>query len=187
MKKGTRGNTTLRVSICLSTLIALSIVCGKYLAINLGPIMRFSFESMPIIFTGIVFGPGAGAVVGVLADLIGCVLVGYEIITLITIGAGLIGLISGGIRFLFYKKGGYGVLKIAICTIPAHLIGSVVIKTLGLAEFYAMPFYALLLWRLLNYTIIGVLEVSILYLLLKNPNITRAIEGIKRGEKNDVR
>ncbi len=183
MNRGNRGGITLRISISLSAMIALSIVCGKYLAINLGPMLRFSFESMPIIFSGIVFGPLAGALVGVVADLIGCVLVGYEIIPLITIGAGIIGLLSGCIKLLFRKNNGYGIKQIALSTIFGHLIGSVVIKTIGLAEFYAMPFYALLLWRLLNYAIIGALEISILYLLMKNPNVTKAINNIKRGDQ----
>ena len=183
MKKDNRALIPLRVSICLSALIALSIICGKYLAINLGQMLRFSFESMPIIFAGIVFGPVAGAIVGVIADLVGCLLVGYETIPLITVGAGVIGLLSGCIGLLFRKKEGYGIVKIILSTAISHLVGSVVIKTLGLAEFYAMPLYALLLWRLLNYTIIGVCEISILYFLLKNPNVRRAIDSIKRGNQ----
>lgn len=183
MKNENKAIIPLRVSICLSALVALSIVCGKYLAINIPPVMRFSFESMPIIFAGIVFGPVAGAIVGVVADLVGCLLVGYETIPLITIGAGLIGLSSGVMGVAFRKKDGYGIAQIALSTLLAHAVGSVVVKTLGLAEFYAMPFYALLLWRTLNYAIIGVLEILILYFLLKNSNVRRAIERIKRGNK----
>ena len=79
----------------------------------------------------------------------------------------------------------------------AHVIGSVIIKTLGLAAFYSMPVGILMLWRLLNYLIVGVLEGIILYILLKNRMIQKEIELIRGkrhavkendgGNKNDVR
>ena len=49
-----------------------------------------------------------------------------------------------------------------------HLVGSVVVKTVGLSAFYSMDLFVLMLWRLLNYAIIGTLEGFILYLLFKN-------------------
>ena len=67
-----------RLVVC-AFLVALSIVCGKFLAIPVGEILRFSFENLPILFAGLAFGPVAGALVGVCADLLGCVLRGYAI------------------------------------------------------------------------------------------------------------
>ena len=67
-----------------SFLAALSIILGKYLAIPGGNVLRFSFENLPIMFAGMAFGPFVGCAVGIVADLIGCVLVGYTVNPLIT-------------------------------------------------------------------------------------------------------
>ena len=85
----------LKILCQLAMLIAISIVAGKYLAIGIGEVLRFSLENLPIIFAGIAFGPIAGILVGVAADLIGCLLVGYTINPIVTIGAAVIGGVSG--------------------------------------------------------------------------------------------
>ena len=72
-------------------------------------------------------------------------------------------------------------LRLAISVTAAHICGSVIVKTFGLAAYYSMPFMVLMLWRLLNYTIIAVLEITLLYLLMKN----RAIAGQLRRFAKD--
>ena len=85
----------LKITAALAMLAAVSIICGKYLAIRGGDILRFSFEDLPIIFAGISFGPIAGMLVGVVADLVGCVMVGYTVNPIVTLGAAAIGAFSG--------------------------------------------------------------------------------------------
>lgn len=161
--------TPLVVLVTLSFLVAISIVCGKYLAIRGGDILRFSFENLPIILAGILFGPIAGASVGIVADLVGCFLVGYTINPIVTIGAAAIGLLSGilwgyCVRFETLSVN----VRLAMTVGLSHLIGSVIIKTIGLAAFYSFPIEVLFLWRLLNYTIIGVVEGILLCILFHN-------------------
>ena len=147
-------------------LAAMSIVCGKYLAIPVGNVMRFSFENLPIILSGMMFGPVAGALTGVVADLFGCLLVGYTINPIVTLGAFFIGLTSGAICKLSSVKN--DVLKIVLCVVLSHIVGSVVIKTFGLAAFYSFPVYVLMAWRALNYLIVAIAEILVLNLLAKN-------------------
>ena len=157
---------SLRIMVLCSVFVAISIVCGKYLAIRGGDVLRFSFENMPIILAGIAFGPVAGAAVGIVADLIGCFLVGYAINPIITVAGGLIGAI-GGLMYHLCRK-----LPLWACTAitvtACHITGSVLVKTVGLAAFYSMPLWELMLWRLLNYVIIGIAEGFLIYVLLKN-------------------
>lgn len=174
MKKSNSKGLPLKALAMMAILAALSIILGKYLAIGVGDVLRFSFENLPIIFAGIMFGPMGGILVGVVADLIGCVLVGYAINPIITLGAAAIGGISG--LFWIFKKKMHGIssaVKIPICVILSHIVGSVIIKTFGLSAFYDMPFLILMLWRLLNYAIIGALESVILYFLTKNKAISK--------------
>ena len=183
MKNENKAIIPLRVSICLSALVALSIVCGKYLAINIPPVMRFSFESMPIIFAGIVFGPVAGAIVGVVADLVGCLLVGYGVNPLVTVGAGAIGLVAGAYRFLPERDDRlFYLFKISAVTASAHIVGSVLVKTFGLAIYYDMHVMILMLWRLLNYLIVGGIEGFVLYHLVKNKRLVSEIRKISGGK-----
>ncbi len=163
-----------KVLVLLSLLAALSILFGKYLAIPGGDVLRFSFENLPILLAGLHLGPIAGVLVGVVADLLGCLMVGYAINPLVTLGAAMIGL-AGGILPRILPKRLPVFVRLAISVAIAHLLGSVAIKTIGLAAYYSMPFMILMLWRLLNYAIIAALEITLLYLLTKNRAIARQL------------
>ena len=176
----------LKILCQLAMLIAISIVAGKYLAIGIGTVLRFSLENLPIIFAGIAFGPIAGILVGVAADLIGCLLVGYTINPIVTIGAAVIGGVSGLFTLVFSgNKKPPSAEVTAISTIAAHVIGSVVIKTIGLAVFYDMPIIILMLWRLLNYTIVGALEAVLLVVIFRNKQLARIISDIIKKKRSD--
>ncbi|MBR5242039.1 MAG: folate family ECF transporter S component, partial [Clostridia bacterium] len=162
----------LKILCQLAMLVAISIVMGKYLAIGIGTVLRFSLENLPVIFAGIAFGPIAGIFVGVAADLIGCLLVGYTINPILTIGAAVIGATSGLCTLLFSenkKPPSKGVTILS--TVIAHMTGSVVIKTIGLAVFYDMPIIILMLWRLLNYAIVGAVEAVLLVIIFRNKQL----------------
>lgn len=178
----TKGKKNLKITVILAMLAAISIICGKYLAIRGGDVMRFSLENMPIIFAGIAFGPVAGAIVGVIADLIGCLMVAYPINPLVTVGAAVIGAVSGIVPLLL-KKINLKEHWITVITVAAaHLLGSVVIKTFGLAVYYDMPFFVLMLWRALNYLIVGSLDGAVVYLLMRNKGIKMQIKELGKGE-----
>ena len=147
-------------------------------------LLRFSLENLSVIFSGIVFGPLAGVLVAVTADLVGCVMVGYTVNPLVTLGAAVIGLMSGFAPILLKKYTAISGAGIVIITVVlSHLCGSVIIKTFGLAVFYDMPIFILMLWRLLNYTIVSVAESLILCVLFKREKVIRQIEKIKQESK----
>ena len=158
-------------------LAALSIVCGKYLAFSIGTVLRFSFENLPILLAGMMFGPITGMLVGIVADLLGCVMVGYAINPLVTLGAACIGAI-GGALFRMTRKLPL-LWQTCITVILTHLVASVIVKTYGLAQYYNMQFHILLLWRLLNYVIVGVAEWLLIYTVLKNRALRRRFETLR--------
>ena len=170
----------LKIIVALAMLSAISIVCGKYLAINVGEAMRFSLESMPIIFAGFAFGPIAGGLVGLVADLVGCLMVAYTINPLIALGATLIGLISGAMPLALSKITDSEKITTISSVFVAHFIGSVLVKTVGLSAYYDMPFTILLLWRTLNYLIVGALDSAVVYALLHNKGIQMQLKELKK-------
>ena len=159
----------LHVMVIAALLAALSIVLGKYLAINLSESVRLSFENLPLIMAGLFFGPMIGGVVGAVADLVGCVLVGYAINPIITAGAVLIGLTSGlvGMVAFPHKEGRWGTPRVFLPVYAAHIVGSMVVKTVGMMVYYGTPaeiFYV----RVPLYLAIGLLEGYLIMLLFKN-------------------
>ena len=178
-----KGIKNLNLTVVMAMLTAISIICGKYLAIRGGDVMRFSLENMPIIFAGMAFGPVAGAVVGAVADLLGCVLVAYTINPIVTLGAISIGVVSGILPMILKKTKASSHLTTALTVLASHIVGSVIIKTIGLSAYYAMPFHVLVLWRLINYLIVGALDAVIVHVLLSNKEIMLQISRLGGKEK----
>lgn len=174
-----------RVLCFAAMLAAMSLILGKFLQIPnpFQQIIRISFENLPILLSGITMGPLIGAVTGAVADLLGCVLYGYSINPLITLGAAATGLVSGFLaRYVVRRPVS---LQVIVCGACAHLVGSVVLKSLGLAAWYLgqyhMGLIELMLWRALTYTVIGVAECAILILLLRNRAFATQLERMREG------
>ncbi len=155
-------------------LIAMSIVLGKFLSFNIGTSIRISFENLPILMAGIFFGPVIGGIVGAGADLIGCIMAGYAINYFITIGAFAIGFMSGLLsNYIFKKKHNFPLIALSI--IPAHIIGSMLIKSVGMYIYYHTPLEVLAI-RIPIYIVTGLAETYIIYLLLKNKAFSAQVE-----------
>lgn len=183
VKRRTAVFGSLQIMTVAALLAAMSLILGKFLQIPnpFSQIIRLSFENLPILFAGICFGPVVGASVGVVADVVGCLLYGYSINPVVTLGAGMVGLVSGLVATYIVKRPRW--LSCALATALAHLTGSVVIKSIGLASWYLskydMGLAELMLWRLLTYSVIGVLEGTLIVLLLRVPAISSHIEQLK--------
>lgn len=171
-----------RVLTVMAMLAALSIIFGKFLAFNAGP-FRISFENLPILMAGMFLGAPAGFLTGVLADLVGCLMVGYAINPIITIGAGCIGLVSGlmfrRLPELAVSRLPEGLLHNLASVLCAHLCGSMLIKSAGLMLYYhyTLPQVAL---RVPLYLVIGTVETLIITGLLSNKAFAAQIERLGR-------
>ncbi len=184
MSKSPKQNISLKMIATLAMLVAISIVLGKFLAIPVGDVLRFSFENLPIIFAGITFGAIPAVLVAVTADILGCILVGFAINPIVTLGAATIGVVSGIVPQLIRKHKSISRVPLIIITVAlSHLCGSVLIKTFGLAVFYDIPIPLLMIWRFLNYTVVGALEILIISVLLERDGMRRQIEQILSKSK----
>ncbi|MCR5601152.1 MAG: folate family ECF transporter S component [Ruminococcus sp.] len=180
VKQNIRFFGSTKVLIVAALLVAMSIVLGKFAAINIGNSIRIGFGGLPIQMAGIFFGPVIGGAVGLVADVIGCILKGYAINPIITIGSTCIGLFSG-LAYHFALKGMKKVLlpKIAISTVIGHTVGSMTITSIGLYAYYRTPFETLIL-RVPIYLITAAIETAIIYLMLKNRAFSAELEKIKK-------
>ena len=158
-------------------LVAMSVIIGIFCKtfMNFGAgLFRITFENLPIIFSGILFGPIYGAVVGIATDLVSYLLSPqiYPPNLVVTLGAAAVGYVSGFISHVIVKKRGYA--QIIISASFAHIIGSMMIKPIGLFAFYGFA----VLWRIPLYLLIIPIEILILCLLHKNAAFRRVTEKL---------
>ncbi len=175
---------SLRALCFAGALAAMSLVLGKYLQIPhpMQSVVRISFENLPVLLAGITLGPLAGAMTGAVADLLGCLLYGYEINPIVTLGAVLVGAVSGLVANYVLRRP--LLPRVILSVAGAHLCGSLFVKTAGLAAYYlktqGMGFWVLFAWRALAYVIIAAAECTVLYLLLRHKGFAALIERIRK-------
>ncbi len=158
-------------------LCAMSVVIGIFCKTVLnfgGGLFRITFENLPIILSGILLGPVAGGLVGCATDLISYLLSSqaYPPNLIVTLGATAVGIVSGLVAKFVIKNRGYK--QIIFSGIAAHIIGSMIIKPIGLFTFYGIA----VLWRIPLYLVIAPIEITLLCLLYKNQSFRRLTDDI---------
>lgn len=159
----------LTVSAMLTALsVVIGIFCKNFLNFGMG-LFRVTFENLPILMSGILFGPLAGGLVGAASDLISYMLSSqvYPPNLIVTAGAVTVGVVSGLVSRLTRRKNQNA--RIILSCSLAHLAGSMIIKPIGLYQFYGI----LVLWRIPLYLVIAPLEILIICLLFRKESIKK--------------
>ncbi len=172
---------TIKTMTMAAMLTAMSVVIGIFCKTLLnfgGGLYRITFENLPILISGIMFGPVVGGIVGLATDIISYLLSPqmYPINPIVTAGAFSVGLVSGFFSHYIFKKRGY--MRIIISSALAHIVGSMIIKPIGLFQFYGV----LVLWRIPLYLVIASLEITVICLMYKHRTVKRLIDGGFRNE-----
>ena len=82
--------------VMMAVLSAMQIILARFLGIQVSETLRVSFESIPVILAGMWLGPVPGAVVAVLADLLGTIISGYGVwFPPLVLGPMMVGILSG--------------------------------------------------------------------------------------------
>ena len=80
----------------MAALVAMQIILARFLSIQASDTLRVSFESVPVILAGMWLWPVSGALVALIADILGTVISGYGVwFPPIALGPVLVGVISG--------------------------------------------------------------------------------------------
>lgn len=168
-----RNVTTLTVAAMLAAIsVVIGIFCKNFLNFGNG-LFRITFENLPILLAGFWLGPVIGGMVGVASDLISYLLSNqvYPPNLIVTAGACVIGVVSGLLFRLPIKNIN---LRIIGSALAAHFAGSVVIKSIGLYQFYGIA----VLWRIPIYFVIATLEILLLCILFKRRSFSNLIGKI---------
>ena len=157
--------------------VVIGIFCKTFFNFD-GGLFRITFENLPIIMSGIMFGPIVGGIVGAATDVISYLLSpqAYAMNLVVTLGAMSVGNVSGFFARYVFKKRGYA--RLIFPSIFAHIVGSMIIKPIGLYQFYGLA----VLWRVPMYLIIAPLEILLLCLLYRHSSMKKLIDGGCRNE-----
>ncbi len=115
-------------------LAALSVVFARLIVPMPNAFTRFSIEAVPIVISGLLFGPIAGGIVGFVADLVGCLFSGFGYNPLFCIPPILYGVLPALIRFILFKK--TDPLRFGLIYLPPVVIGSILYQSITLALVY---------------------------------------------------
>ncbi len=164
-RKKTAGMTTKALT-CCALLAALGVVLARLIIPMPNEFTRFSIEAVPTVLAGILFGPVAGALVGFVADFVGCLFSPYGFNPMFCIPPILYGLCGGFFRWILVNK--VSVPRLALTMAPAVLFGSVLYQSWALSYVYGKGFLFYLSTRSIQFAVTWVLDVMILYLLFKS-------------------
>ena len=158
-------------------LAAMSVVIGMFCKSFLnfgGGLWRVTFENLPIILAGIFLGPVTGGMVGIVSDLTSYLLSPqiYPPNLIVTFGAFTVGVVSGLMARFVIRE--HSVKQIITAASAAHILGSMVIKPIGLFQFYQWA----VLVRIPLYLMIAPLEIFLLCMLWKQKSFRKLFDKL---------
>lgn len=161
----------IRIMTSVAMMTAFSVVLERLLPLVNTDTMRVSLGNVPIIITSIFFGPVPGMLCGIIADIIGCFLNGYPPFPVLMLAPLTVGLLPGISAKLARAKSWRNISDIFVLSatvIITNLLASVIITTIGLGMLYGTPVTLLLVQRIPTFAVNTLIEIAVLYLLLKN-------------------
>lgn len=151
----------------MGLLVSISIILTRGFGIMIGNSIRISFGNVPIMLSGILFGPVAGAVTGIAADLVGFMIRGQgTFFPGFTLSAALTGLIPG-LLYLGYRGKKPSLPRIILIVAIVNIFISFMLNTFWLSIMFNKGFLALLPGRIIARLIIAPLEVVFIVAILR--------------------
>ena len=158
---------TTRMLVALALLSAIGVVLARFIVPMPNPYMRFSIEAVPVIVAGFLYGPVPGALVGFVADFVGCLFSGYGYNPAFSVPPILIGLCAGFMRPILYKKVTFP--RILGAFLPAVVVGSVLWQSYWLSFFYGSHSW---LWflgtRSIQFAVTSLVNAAVIFGLFKS-------------------
>ena len=176
------GLKNVRILATSALLAAISVVLARLIIPMPNETTRFSLEAVPIFIAGMLFGPIPGALVGFVADFVGCLFSGYGYNPMFCIPPILYGLSAGLFRPMLVKKVNIG--RIALAFLPAVTLGSVLWQSFALAkvtakfmsgmmkDMFKRNFLTKLAARSIQFVVTFVLDTLIVWLLYRSKVFT---------------
>lgn len=169
----TRVLTTAALLAALSAVIG--ILCKNLFTFNI--YYRITFENAPVILSGLLYGPVVGAMVGLCADAVSCLMSSNPALNpIISLGAAAVGVLSGLVPMVLRR----GVrLQTGVAVFLAHLIGQVGIKSIGKMLYFGMPWQGIFIGLGIS-AVVGVMEFMLISWMRSSKALVRFMGGEKK-------
>ncbi len=162
----------------MGVLVALHIVANRLLGIDLTPSLRLTVSGSFIMLGGFWFGPVSGALVGGLADLVGCVLDGYAPYLLLTVSPVLMGVLAGLLAPVIRRSKNIFVYGAAVAVIG--ILTTFLYSSWSFSVLYGSPFWVYAAPRGMQTAFSTVLNTLVVYSLYLSP-LTDLVRGGEFG------
>ncbi len=169
--ENTRAST--KTLILCGLFVAASIILTRFFGfMMMGGTIRISLGAVPIALSGIMLGPAAGVLVGIVADLVGVMMLPQgSFFPGFTVSSALQGLIPAIFVYRYYIDSKVDFSKIAAMTAVAIIVSTIVVSlglnTLWLSILFQKGFMVLIPTRVISSTIIAVASYVIMVVLVK--------------------
>lgn len=170
MYKRKMNMSTKTLSYC-ALLAALSVILARLMGLMPNASSRFSIEAVPIFLAGMLFGPLPGALVGFVADFVGCLFSAYGYNPIFCIPPILYGVFGGVFRHYLSKN--VSIPRLIVAFLPPVVLGSLLYQSATLSYIYyegafIQGFLYHLSTRSVQFAITLVLDVVLLRLLFRS-------------------
>ncbi|MGI6751425.1 MAG: folate family ECF transporter S component [Anaerovoracaceae bacterium] len=155
----------LRTLVTIALLVAINIVLTRIFVIYITDFARLDLGNVPLLLSGLLFGPVAGALTGGVADVMGALISGRGWFPPLTFGPILMGLIPG-LLGLWYRKSPT-LTKIVFIIVLGEFFASVLWKTYWLSVLYGISYFACLMARLPAIIPLTIVEIILVYILYR--------------------
>ena len=168
-------------ALCTAALLAAACVTISFICkfFTITPSLRVTFENIPLIISGYIFGPFVGLATGIIADITSTsASYGFGSINpILTLGAGSVGLTAGIIsRYIIKKQSAF---QIFVTVYASHIIGNMIIKSFGLYLYFATPLPEIIA-RIGLYILIALLESFIILAVFKSKAIKKSMGEFRK-------
>jgi len=183
MQGRNKSSMAVKAIACCAMLAAISIVLARLLSFSTPEGIRWSLDKFPLFLAGMLFGPMMGALTGFAADFLGS-LMQFGFNPLLCLPAILYGLFGGIFSRHLQKK--FSLFRLGLSYLFPIVLGSILYQSYMLAYLYfdggmvaGLAYY--LGTRSIQFAIMLVAEVAIIYMLMKLKVFTRLGLWNKRG------
>lgn len=179
MQKNKKRILDTRTLVFLAFLAALQIVLSKFVSIDVG-FCRITISNAPIVLAGLWFGPVAGGLCGMLADMLGCLLKGYAVNPLITLSTMTWGVIPALMCPLMKGSKVHKTIILCLSIALTTVCGTLVLTTAGLIWMNGYSLYGILPSRVIQWAVMTPVYCVVVSILYFSPLTVFVRNGIER-------
>ncbi|SFI35782.1 ECF transporter S component, folate family [Tindallia magadiensis] len=177
------GRISTKVLVMASFFVGINIILSRIGAVMLfNNSVRMSFGNVPLIISGILLGPFAGLMTGIVSDLLGFLINshGAAFHPGFTISSGLTGFIPGMVvlvagRFGFQK---FSLVSVVASNVLVYILISGLLNTVWLTHLLGTGFWVLFPARLASHGIVTIVNTMLVYAVVKSFQKTNVVPSV---------